>query len=86
MDDKGLGIGGAVVTFTCTRAPAGPCITMPKSPFKTRSGVGGVAMLTPGDRAQTPKTYAPGVETIVVEASGASATFKVEFVPDSSDK
>jgi hypothetical protein len=85
LDDKGVGIGGLAVTFTCTRIPSGPCITMPKSPFTTHSGKGGLAMLTPGDRPQVPKVYAPGVETIAVSVPGARAEFRVEFVDDTSN-
>jgi hypothetical protein len=85
LDDKGLGIGGAEVTFTCTKSPSSPCITIPTGSFKTRTGVGGLAMLTPDDRAQTPKAYEPGVETIRVDVKGVSTTFRVEFVADTAN-
>jgi len=82
-DGEGKPLPGVEVTFSCNRSPAGPCITLPRGPFKTRSIAGGVALLAQRDRPDG-KAYEPGVETVVATAQGASATFKVEFVPDSS--
>jgi hypothetical protein len=80
-DAKGQALSGVEVTFSCTRSPPGPCITLPRGSFKTVSVAGGVALLAQGDRPDG-KVFEPGVETIVATAQGATATFKVEFVPD----
>ena len=80
-DSEGKPLPGVEVTFSCSRSPAGPCITLPQGSFRTRTIAGGVALLTQRDRPDG-KTFEPGVETIVAAAQGASATFKVEFLPD----
>ena len=77
----GKGLNGVEVTFSCSRSPSGPCITLPQGTFKTFTVAGGIALLAQRDRADG-KAFEPGVETIVAAARGASATFKVEFVPD----
>ena len=80
-DAEGKPLSGVEVTFSCSRSPAGPCITLPQGSFRTRTIPGGVALLARGDRPDG-KAFNPGVETIVASAQGSSATFKVEFVPD----
>ena len=83
-DAAGRPLNGVEVTFTCSRSPSGPCITLPRGSFKTTTLAGGIALLARGDRADG-KAFEPGVETIVAAAQGSSATFKVEFVPDYSN-
>ena len=80
-DAGGRPLNGVEVTFSCSRSPSGPCITLPRGSFKTLTVAGGVALLAQRDR-EDGKAFEPGVETIVAAAQGASATFKVEFVPD----
>jgi hypothetical protein len=80
-DREGKALQGVEVTFSCSRSPSGPCITLPQGPLKTYTVGGGIALLARGDRPDG-KAFEPGVETIVATAQGATATFKVEFVPD----
>lgn len=80
-DAEGTPLAGVEVTFSCSRSPAGPCITLPRGSFRTRTIAGGVALLARADRPDG-KSFEPGVETIVATAQGSSATFKVEFIPD----
>ncbi len=80
-DEQGKPLPGVEVTFSCSRSPSGPCITLPRGSFKTRTVAGGIAFLSQRDRPDG-KAFEPGVETVVATAHGASATFKVEFLPD----
>jgi hypothetical protein len=80
-DAGGRPLNGVEVTFSCSRSPSGPCITLPQGSFKTLTVAGGVALLAQRDRPDG-KAFEPGVETIVAAAQGSSATFKVEFVAD----